>query len=143
MATTPFKLATTLPVSPIVPAAAGPASQAGVVQLNLTAETGQVVTDTVTANGDDNQFVAGSGSLDVTGGPGAAAYVLHAGGGPLTVEDFAFAKGDTLTVDEALQGAFVQASDSHGGTLLAFGAKQGSIDLINRASISPSAIRFL
>jgi len=44
MATTPSKLATTLPVSPIAPAAGGPAPQAGVVQVNLGAETGQVVT---------------------------------------------------------------------------------------------------
>jgi hypothetical protein len=44
MATTTSKLATTLPVSPIVPAAGGPAPQAGVVQINLGAETGQVVT---------------------------------------------------------------------------------------------------
>jgi len=100
-------------------------------------------TDTVMADGGANQFVAGSGSLDVTGGPGAAAYVLHAGGGRLTVEDFDPAKGDTLTADKALQGALVQASDGHGGTLLAFGGKQGSIDLISHASVSPSSIRFI
>jgi len=92
--------------------------------------TGRSGADTVTADSGANRFVAGTGSLDVTGGPGAAAYVLHAGGG-------------SLTVDQALQGALVQASDGHGGTLLAFGAKQGSIDLINHASVSPSAIRFI
>ena len=105
--------------------------------------TGGPGTDTVAADSGANQFVAGSGPLDVTGGPGAAAYVLHAGGGPLTVEDFDPAKGDTLTVDKALQGALSQASDGHGGTLLAFGAKQGSIDLISHATVSPSAIRFI
>jgi len=105
--------------------------------------TGGSGADTVTADTGANRFVAGSGSLDVTGGPGAAAYVLHASGGSLTVEDFDPGKGDTLTVDQALQGALVQASDGHGGTLLAFGAKQGSIDLINQATVSPSAIRFI
>ena len=105
--------------------------------------TGGSGADTVTADNGANRFVAGSDSLDVTGGPGAAAYVLHAGGGSLTVEDFDPGKGDTLTVDQALQGALVQASDGHGGTLLAFGAKQGSIDLINHATVSPSAIHFI
>ena len=105
--------------------------------------TGGSGADTVTVDNGANRFVAGSGSLDVTGGPGAAAYVLHAGGGSLTVEDFDPGKGDTLTVDQALQGALVQASDGHGGTLLAFGAKQGSIDLINHATVSPSAIHFI
>lgn len=105
--------------------------------------TGGPGADTVAADSGANRFVAGSGSLDVTGGPGAAAYVLHAGSGSLTVDDFDPAKGDTLTVDKALQGALVQASDGHGGTLLAFGAKQGSIDLINHATVGPSAIRFI
>ena len=105
--------------------------------------TGGSGADTVTADGGANEFVAGTGSLDVTGGPDAASYVLHAGSGPLTVEDFDPAKGDTLSVDKALQGALAQAPDGHGGTLLTFGAKQGSIDLINHASVSPSAIRFI
>jgi len=105
--------------------------------------TGGSGADTVTADSGANRFVAGSGSLDVTGGPGAAAYVLHAGGGALTVEDFDPGKGDTLVVDQALQGALAQTPDGHGGTLLAFGAKQGSIELINHASVSASAIRFI
>ena len=105
--------------------------------------TGGLGADTVTADSGANEFVAGTGSLDVTGGPDAASYVLHAGGGALTVEDFDPGKGDTLAVDKALGGALAQASDGHGGTLLTFGAKQGSIDLINHASVSPSAIRFI
>ena len=105
--------------------------------------TGGSGADTVAADSGSNEFVAGTGSLDVTGGPDAASYVLHAGSGPLTVEDFDPGKGDTLAVDKTLQGALVQASDGHGGTLLAFGAKQGSIDLINHATVSPSAIRFI
>jgi len=105
--------------------------------------TGGSGADTVTADSGANQFVAGTGSLDVTGGPEAAAYVLHSSGGPLTVEDFDPGKGDTLAVDKALQGALVQAPDDHGGTLLTFGAKQGSINLISHASVSPSAIHFI
>jgi len=121
---------------------------AGTRKLALVSPRAMVLTggsgaDTVTADSCANRFVAGSGSLDVIGGPGAAAYVLHAGSGALTVEDFHLGKGDTLAVDQALQGALVQASDGHGGTLLAFGAKQGSIDLINHASVSASAIRFI
>ena len=104
--------------------------------------TGGPGADTVTADG-ANEFVAGTGSLDVTSGPDAAAYLLHTGSGPLTIGDFDPGKGDTLAVDKALGGALAQASDGHGGTLLTFGAKQGSIDLINHASVSPSSIRFI
>ena len=43
----------------------------------------------------------------------------------------------------ALHATGRHAPDGHGGTLLTFGAKQGSIDLINHASVSPSAIRFI
>jgi len=105
--------------------------------------TGGSGADTLTVDSGANRFVAGTGSLDVTSGPGAAAYVLHAGGGSLTVENFDAGKGDTLTVDKALQGALTQASDGHGGTLLGFGVKQGSIDLINHAALSPSNIAFI
>ena len=105
--------------------------------------TGGPGADTVAADSGANRFVAGSGPLDVTGGPGAAAYVLHAGSGPLTVDDFDPGKGDTLTVDKALQGALTQASDGDDGTLLGFGARQGGIDLINHATVSPSSISFI
>jgi len=105
--------------------------------------TGGSGADTVTADSGANRFAAGTGSLDVTGGPGAAAYVLHAGSGLLTVENFDAGKGDTLTVDKALQGALTQASDGHGGTLLGFGVKQGSIELTNHAALSPSNIAFI
>ncbi|MGA8192638.1 MAG: hypothetical protein WB902_04625, partial [Acetobacteraceae bacterium] len=66
-------------------------------------------------------FVAGTGTLDVTGGGGKDAYVFHANGGLLKLEDFSIAKGDTLTVDKTLQGAMQQTSDGQGGTMIAFG----------------------
>ena len=78
-----------------------------------------------------------------TGGSDATDYLLHAGSGSLVVEDFDLDKGDTLTVDKSLQGALAQAPDGHGGTLLSFGAKQGSVDLVNHASLSPSNIAFI
>jgi len=105
--------------------------------------TGGSGADTVTANSGLNRVIAGSGSFDVTGGSDATGYVLHAGGGSLTIENFDAGKGDTLTVDKALQGALTQASDGHGGTLLSFGIKQGSIDLIGHAALSPSNIAFI
>jgi hypothetical protein len=66
--------------------------------------------------------------LTVAAGGGPDAYVFHSGDGLLTVEDFSTAKGDTLTVDQALQGSMVSASDGAGGTMLTFGSGQG-IDL--------------
>ena len=41
----------------------------------------------------NNSFVAGTGSLDVTGGAGKDAYVYHSTSGMLVVEDFSLAKG--------------------------------------------------
>ena len=105
--------------------------------------TGGSGTDTVTADGGANRFVAGSGSLDVTGGPGANEFVLHAGAGSLTVEDFDASKGDELLLDQSLQGALKQVSDGHGGALLSFGAGTGTVDLIGRANLDLSGLRFV
>jgi len=99
---------------------------AGASTVSLTAGAGQAV---VTADAGSNRFVAGSGSLDVTGGGGKDAYVFHAGSGLLTIEDFASAKGDTLTVDKALQGSLRQTSDGQGGTMLGFGTPGHGIDI--------------
>ncbi len=110
--------------------------------VNLTI-TGGPGTDTVTATSGTNSFIAGTGSMDITGGSGASDFILHAGGGKLTVEDFLASKGDAITVDKALQPNFKQASDGHGGTLLTFGANQGSIDLIRVPSITPSNVTFV
>ena len=108
---------------------------------NLTI-TGGPGADTVTATAGTNTFIAGAGSMDITGGSGASDFILHAGSGTLAIEDFLAAKGDVLTVDKALQPSFKQASDGHGGTLLTFGANQGSIDLVGVASITPSSVTF-
>ena len=83
--------------------------------------TGGSGTATVLAAGGNNTFTAGSGSLDVTAGTGKDAYVFHTTSGLLTLEDFSLAKGDTLTIDKALQGSLHQASDRAGGTMLTFG----------------------
>ena len=91
----------------------------GASSITLTGGSGQ---STVTADAGTNKFVAGTGTLDVTGGGGKDAYVFHANGGLLKLEDFSIAKGDTLTVDKTLQGAMHQASDGQGGTMITFGA---------------------
>ncbi len=90
----------------------------GASSITLTGGSGQA---TVTADTGTNKFVAGTGTLDVTGGGGKDAYVFHANGGLLKLEDVSIAKGDTLTVDKTLQGAMQQTSDGQGGTMIAFG----------------------
>ena len=91
----------------------------GASSITLTGGSGQA---TVTANAGSNKFVADTGTLDVTGGSGTDTYVFRANSGLLTIEDFSSAKGDTLTVDKALQGSLQQTSDGVGGMLLTFGA---------------------
>ena len=97
------------------------ASQIKFVGPNSVTLTGGAGQATVTADAGKNKFVAGAGSLDVTGGAGKDAYVFHATSGLLTLEDFSLAKGDTLTIDKALQGSLHEASDGVGGTMLTFG----------------------
>ncbi len=104
--------------------------------------TGGPGADTVTATSGTNTFIAGTGTMDITGGSGSSDFILHAGGGKLTIEDFLASKGDAVTVDKALQPNLKQASDGHGGTLLTFGANQGSIDLIGYPSTSQPSITF-
>ena len=91
----------------------------GASSATLTGGSGQA---TVTADAGSNKFVAGTGTLDVTGGGGKDAYVFHANSGLLKIEDFSIAKGDTLSIDKAMQGSLTQASDGQGGTMLSFGA---------------------
>jgi hypothetical protein len=105
----------------------------GASSVTLTAGSGQA---TVTADAGSNKFIAGTGTLDVTGGGGTDAYVFHANDGLLTIEDFSLAKGDTLTVDKALQGSLLQASDGQGGTMLTFGSgATHGVDIHGMASI--------
>ncbi len=105
--------------------------------------TGGSGADTVSADNGANTYVASTGSLTVAGGSDASSYVLRAASGQMTINDFNPGKGDTLTVDKSLQGALKQASDGHGGTLLTFGAGQGSVDLIHHASVNQSDLRFI
>jgi hypothetical protein len=56
----------------------------------------------------------------------------------LTIEDFSLAKGDTLTVDTALQGALVETSNGKGGTMFSFGSAGQGVDMRGLTSL-PSA----
>jgi hypothetical protein len=110
----------------------------GASSVTLTGGSGR---STVTADAGSNKFVAGTGSLDVTGGGGADAYVFHANSGLLTLEDFSPVKGDTLTVDKALQSALLQASDGHGGTMLTFGTGAGhGVDVHGMTAVPGTSI---
>ncbi len=97
-------------------------------------------TSVVTSDTGNNTFTAGTGGLDVTGGGGADAYVFHASSGLLTIEDFSIAKGDTLTVDKALQGSLVETSDGKGGTMLSFGTVGQGVDIHGIATMPSTDI---
>jgi hypothetical protein len=98
---------------------------------------------TVTADGGSHRFTAGKAALTVAGGAGADAYVYHAGNARLTITDFAAAKGDTLHIDKALQGAMRIAADGQGGTLLSFGTLGAGIDLKGLANAPTTAFRWV
>jgi hypothetical protein len=108
----------------------------GAISVTLTGGSGQA---TITADTGSNKFVAGTGTLDVTGGGGADAYVFHANSGILKLEDFSLAKGDTLTVDRALQGSLLQTSDGQGGTMLGFGTTHG-VDIHGLAAMPTTSV---
>jgi parallel beta-helix repeat protein len=109
----------------------------GASSATLTGGTGVAV---VNADAGSNKFVAGTGSLDVTGGGGKDAYVFHSNSGLLSIEDFSLSKGDTLTVDKALEGALSQVSDNQGGTMLTFGATGHGVDIHGIAALPTSKI---
>jgi uncharacterized protein (TIGR01370 family) len=109
----------------------------GASAVTLTGGSGQAV---VTADAGSNRFVAGTGSLDVTGGGGKDGYVFHANSGLLTLQDFSLAKGDTLTVDKALQGSLQQTSDGQGGTMLSFGTAGHGVDVHGIATLPTANI---
>jgi len=98
---------------------------------------------TVTVDGGGDKFTGGTGKLTITGGVGADTYVYHQGNGLMTIENFSFAKGDTLTVDKALQGSMHEKSDGLGGLVVSFGAGSAGIDLVGVASITTSQIHFV
>jgi hypothetical protein len=110
----------------------------GASSATLTGGSGEA---TVSADAGSNKFVAGSGTLVVTGGGGKDAYVFHANGGLFKLEDFSFAKGDTLTVDKALQGAMQERSDGEGGTMLTFGAGAAhGVDIHGMATMPTTSV---
>ena len=106
--------------------------------LAVTAGTGA---DTISATSGYNNFTAGAGTLDVTGGSGSDQYMFHAGGGLLTVEDFVTGR-DRIVIDTSLQNSFQQASDGHGGTMLTAGAAGHGIDLVGVPTLPSSNITF-
>jgi len=53
---------------------------------------------------------------------------------------FALAKGDTLTLDNTLQGSLSQTSDGQGGIMLSFGAAGHEVDIRGVASLPGNSI---
>jgi hypothetical protein len=104
-------------------------SQISFIGASAITMTGGSGTSVVTSDTGNNTFTAGIGGLDVAGGGGADAYVFHANSGLLALEDFSLAKGDSLTVDKALQGSLVETSDGKGGTMLSFGTVGQGVDI--------------
>jgi hypothetical protein len=98
---------------------------------------------TVVTDGGTNSFTAGKGTLDVKGGTGADGYIYHSGNALLTVEDFSLAKADSLTIDKALTGSLVSASDGHGGTMLSFGSPGAGLDLKAVAAMPTANIHWV
>jgi len=98
--------------------------------------TGGGGTDTVTTGSGADKFIASTGTLDARGGVGKDAFLFHAGGGVLKIEDLSFSTGDTLTVDKALKPYVQQAPDGHGGDMLTFGIQGHGVDIVNASSLS-------
>jgi hypothetical protein len=112
---------------------------AGMSNVSVTGGSGRA---TLTADAGTNSFTAGRGIMEVAGGSGADAYVFHAGSGNLTVDDFSFVKGDSLTIDSSLKNSMQIGSDGQGGTQLSFGAGVGPIDLKGIATLPATAIHW-
>ena len=109
---------------------------------NALAVTGGTGSATISATSGNNNFTAGAGTLDVTGGSGFLRPVtFHAGGGLLKVEDFATGR-DRIVIDKSLESSFRQASDGHGGTMLTAGASWTWHRSGRRAHASSSKITF-
>lgn len=96
----------------------------------------------VICNSGTNSFIAGSGTMIVTGGAGADSFTFHDGDGLLRIYHFSLSKGDTLTVDNALSGAMTEGGDGHGGLMIGFGLAGHGVDLVGVSSLTPSQIHF-
>jgi len=115
---------------------------AGSAQVSSSQSTATMPATSSTTAADANTHVVGKDPSTVTGGSGVASYILHAASGEMSITDFNPAKGDTLTVDKALQPYFTQTDDGHGGALITFG-DEGGFDLLHHAPINQSDIRFI
>ena len=105
--------------------------------------TGGSGTDTITADSGPNRnvFTAGTGTLDVTGGSDGSTYAFHDNSGRMIIEDFGFYKGDSIAVDQDMQGGFNSSDDGQGGSLLTF-ANGGSIDVKGQAGLAAGQINW-
>jgi endoglucanase len=97
---------------------------------------------TLTVDAGRNSFTVGKAAMDITGGTGADAYVMHKAMGALTIRDFSAVQGDAVTIDASLKASMKTASDGDGGTMLTFGGAAGAIDLKGVASIPTSTIHW-
>lgn len=104
--------------------------------------TGGSAAATLTVDGGLDTFTGGQGKLTITGGVSGDSYIYHKGDSLMTIENFSLSKGDTLTVDAALQGAMQQKADGHGGVLVSFGTGNAGVDLVGVTSIASSQIHF-
>lgn len=82
--------------------------------------TGGAGTTDVTVDNGTNAFIAGSGTLNVTGGGGADTFAFHAGAGLMTIADFSAAQGDMIEVDSSLVPSMHEQLQS-GGLMISFG----------------------
>ncbi len=113
------------------------------VGLSSVTLTGGKAVATITADGGANSFTGGTGALTITGGIGADGYVYHTGDGLMTLKDFSFAKGDTLTVDKGLQAAMTDKSNGRGGLVIGFGTSSPGLNLPSVTSVLASQIHFV
>jgi len=96
----------------------------------------------ITANGGTNMWIAGSGALDITGGPGGDIFAYGAGDGRLTIRDFTPGQGDVLQIESPLQASLAMTDNGSGGTLVSFGGSS-AINVVGVAQDSIGPIRWV
>lgn len=92
--------------------------------VSIVSGTGHLV---LVADSGENDFVVGSGDMDVTGGTGACRYEYNSNTGTLVVRDFSEAKGDTLEIASSLKSSMKASAGGAGGTKISFGTAPGEI----------------
>ena len=99
--------------------------------------------DSVVGGRGPNTIVAGTGTLDVTGGAQADTFVFHKGGGLMNITGFSEGQGDRLQIDASLKASLHQTSVA-GGTMLSFGTDTThGIMLIGHASVASNSIAWI